>query len=455
MGLLTSAGSGSGLDVEGIISALVNAERAPVQTRLDLREAKAQSTISALGSLSSSLSELKTAIEKLDAASDFSLRKVSLSKTDYVSVTAASTAGVESFDIEVETLATGSKAESGYITNGVDATFGTGGRLTFTAGTKSFFVDVLATDKLSDIRNKINSATTNIGVTATIVTTAGGSKLTYASSITGSANNLSVTNDNVAGDLDTISTVASLPPGTPMTLTAATNANIKVNGLPATSSTNTFTGVVSDLTINVLKANVASETTTVTVAKDTSAVKSAIATFVTKLKSTLEQINKLSSNKPGAQGPLAADGSLRNITTKMRAFLGEAVANVGSYDSLTKIGITSTLSGGVELNDSILTKAFTEDFDNVVKLFTNSDGVASKFKSLIDANVGSAGTVAARTTGLNAEIKRVAVEREALGLRIGKLQTRLRSQYAALDVIASKFKGTSAFLSQNLSKSSS
>ncbi len=58
MGSILTNGVGSGLDVSGIVTKLVEAEGKPQSTRLDTQEAKAQAKLSALGSLRSALVEL-------------------------------------------------------------------------------------------------------------------------------------------------------------------------------------------------------------------------------------------------------------------------------------------------------------------------------------------------------------------------------------------------------------
>ena len=56
---------GSGLDVETIVKALVDADVAPKTNHLNRREAELTAELSAVGSLKSKLSELNTTIEDL------------------------------------------------------------------------------------------------------------------------------------------------------------------------------------------------------------------------------------------------------------------------------------------------------------------------------------------------------------------------------------------------------
>ena len=69
--MITVSGIGSGLDVEGIVTQLVAAERQPAATRLDRREAGLQAKISALGALKSALSEFNDSTAGLSKLSTF------------------------------------------------------------------------------------------------------------------------------------------------------------------------------------------------------------------------------------------------------------------------------------------------------------------------------------------------------------------------------------------------
>ena len=69
---MTVLGSvGSGLDVDAIVSALVNAELAPRTSSLDRREREFSAELSALGTVKSLLSSTQSTLDNLDFATDF------------------------------------------------------------------------------------------------------------------------------------------------------------------------------------------------------------------------------------------------------------------------------------------------------------------------------------------------------------------------------------------------
>ena len=69
---ISSLGTGSGLDLQGIISGLVGAERAPTEQRLAIREQTLTAELSAFGAFKSSLNVFKGSISGLLSTSTFS-----------------------------------------------------------------------------------------------------------------------------------------------------------------------------------------------------------------------------------------------------------------------------------------------------------------------------------------------------------------------------------------------
>jgi len=70
MGTITAPGIGSGLDIAGIVSALVAVERQPLN-RIESNRAAAQTELSAFGRLNSALETFETALGNLDSFSSF------------------------------------------------------------------------------------------------------------------------------------------------------------------------------------------------------------------------------------------------------------------------------------------------------------------------------------------------------------------------------------------------
>src|SRR5690606_4915903 len=202
-------GIGSGIDIDSIVKSMVAAERAPKETQLANLEKKTTTQITAIGALKSAISEFQTALGGLNKPELFQARSATSSKPDLVGITASTKAGAGSYQVEVKSLAASSKVALQSFENSVDqpATFGSG-TLPVTVGQqdKSPNIDVdESNNTLAGIRDAINKAGVELGVSATIVTDDTGARLVLSSTATGKGEDITVqatSSDPAAGRFD-------------------------------------------------------------------------------------------------------------------------------------------------------------------------------------------------------------------------------------------------------------
>src|SRR5690606_35344042 len=150
-------GLGSGMDIKGMVNALVNAEAAPKTAQLNRLEKSTTAEFSGLGQFRSALSEFQSTLKDLNDPSLFSKRSASSGKADVFSVTATSKASAGNYSVQVFNLAQTSKVALQSVPTPTEAV-GTG-KLTIGAGDKSLSIDVTeANNSLSGIRDAINAA---------------------------------------------------------------------------------------------------------------------------------------------------------------------------------------------------------------------------------------------------------------------------------------------------------
>ena len=190
MASITSAGVGSGLDLESIISATLSAENTPKLAAFAEKEENLQVELSSLGEVKSAMSKLQDTIEKLADIDNFNQRIANIKQPtsddgDLISVTTTSKITPGDFNIEVVELAQGSRATSnaGLFTSTDDVVTASGGTLSFAAGDKSFDLTLDAGATLADLRDAINDSDDNFGVTANIINTGTESKLVLTSNV--------------------------------------------------------------------------------------------------------------------------------------------------------------------------------------------------------------------------------------------------------------------------------
>jgi flagellar hook-associated protein 2 len=103
--MVSATGLGSGIDIEGLVTGLVNAERVPAEQRLLQREAKVTTLVSAFGTAKGSLSDLQTSIADLKSLTTYSKISATSSASSKVAVSATSSAQAANYQVGVTNLA--------------------------------------------------------------------------------------------------------------------------------------------------------------------------------------------------------------------------------------------------------------------------------------------------------------------------------------------------------------
>ena len=325
MPAITSAGLGSGLDIEGLVSKLVAAEGQPASLRLNTKEAKLQTDLSALGSLKGALSAFQASVQGLKDVSAFQARTATSSNTDLFTVSADSSAVAGSFSIKVDQLAQSAKMRSGDFTS--DTAVLGAGTLTIGLGASSFNITVASDTTLAGVRDAINQASDNPGIKATIIKVDSGSQLVLTSDKVGAANAISI----AATDTDALdgNDLTRLATASLTSMQTASDAIIYVDGQKVTKASNSFSDVIPGVTISLNKADPLT-TGTLSIALDTASAKSKVNDFINAYNSLASTMSSLSSynaqTKQAAR--LFGDTTLRGVQNQIRQALSNPVQGV-------------------------------------------------------------------------------------------------------------------------------
>lgn len=456
-------GLGSGMDISTMVTSLVNAEVSPKTALLTKRQASVTAEISAVGTLKSALSEFKSAVDQLGNMSDFEARSTSLSTDDYISASAEDDAAPGRYNINVTQLASAQRVKSGEF-SGADAVMGTG-TLNLSVGDSSFSVEIGEdAQSLADVRDAINDAAGNTGVSATIINADAEdgstvSRLVLTSDSPGTSKGLSLSVEgasdgaglsqlafSTADDGSFSTTVAD---GGPEQVDAAQDAKLEVMGETITRSSNSISDAIDGISLTLKDVG----ETTLTIAEDTSAAEKKVQGFVDAYNSMAETLNSLGKYDASTQtgGALLGDATLRNVQSTLRRQMGDTVAGAGlSYSSLAEIGITTTRTGTLEFDSSDFQKALKEDPTGVGKLFASDDGYAQRLSSTLNSYTKSNGLLATRSTSLEGQLTDIADEQTELSTYATTLQDRYLTQFNAMDSLVSTLTTTSNYLTQQL-----
>ncbi|SON50207.1 flagellar filament capping protein FliD [Vibrio tapetis] len=180
---------GSGMDINSMVSKIVDSERIPKQQRLDNERAKVETSISAYGRLRESLDTMKALMAQFRQEKAFAVRSVESSDEDVVSATATTDAIAGRYAVDVLQLAQNHKLGSNVIAE--DTKFGSG-ELQIRLGKSDFTVDIKQDAKLIDVIKSINGAADNPGVRAAVINDVNGQRIVLASEKSGVENQIYV-----------------------------------------------------------------------------------------------------------------------------------------------------------------------------------------------------------------------------------------------------------------------
>lgn len=438
--MISAPGVGSGLDVTSIVNQLMAIERQPLN-RLEADKKGLEAQVSAYGKVKSSLSTFQSTFTDLKTLEAFEVYKAVSADETAFTATANSSAAVSFSDIKVVRLAEANKMGSVSIADTDTTTLGgAGDQLTATINGNAFTVDIGGMT-LSQIRDAINDAPDNTGVSATIITeNSGSNRLVLTSLETGNDNALNL---SFTGTVGTDLGLADINDR------ATLDSELLIDGLyTVTRSSNTVDDAIGGITLNLL-----SETTgavKLTVSRDVDKVKETVQGFV-------DAYNELKSTFDGFSGKgndLEADNTLRSIRNQIQGvFNSPPTGLTTALTYLSEIGVSFQRDGTLALDSNTLETAVNSDFTGVAELFAHDDqGYLFRLGSLIDGFVQSDGLINAREDGLNTRIDSTEQRISDMQYRLQLRQKRLNDQFSALDSLMGQLNGTSQFLAQQLAR---
>jgi flagellar hook-associated protein 2 len=454
---ISSAGIGSGLDVNSIVSQLMAIERQPL-TALETKATAIQSTVSEYGKIKSAVSTLRDLASKLASSTTWGQTVTNSSSTAVSATTSNSAAGSYTVEVQalasVQTIATGTAVPAtttpGAGTLHIELGSYGAGQTSFTpkAGATAVDVAIAATDTLATVRDKINAA--GAGVTALIMTDASGSRLLIRSNTSGAAN---------AFRTSGIASLAFDPSAGVTTMTqsqTAADAAATVNGLAVTSPSNTLSNIVDGLTLNL--STLTTGPVTVNVVTDTEALKKTITDFAAAYTSLVKLIATDTKYDPTTKkgGILQGDSAATGLQRQMRTLASAASGASALFGHLSDAGLELQGDGSMTVNATKLSNALG-NLAEMKKMFANSDilnpsndGFGKRFRVITDAMLGVDGALTTKTDGLGRQLDRNQKDQDALQVRLDGIEKRMRAQYTALDATMAVLNSKSSYITQQI-----
>lgn len=372
---ITIDGLVSGLQTGDLIAELMKAERAPI-TRMESTKEEYQNKISLLQDLSLKLSTLKISADTLNTSSLYGTRAVTSSQESVLTASAQSGAPTGRYTIQVEQVALAHQLASEVTSDPSAQVFGTG-TITLQVGSGST-VDINITsdnNSLNGIRDAINNA--GLPITASIVGSGSEYSLVILSNTTGTEGEVTIDVSGLSGGTETLSFSDIQPPQNAQLLLGVTTDTS--TPLSFEFSSNTVTGLLPGVTLNLLSSS--SSSVTVEVKEDTSLLQEQIEKFVENYNDVVNTIDNLTFYDPdsGEKGSFLGDVNLSIIQMQLERAVTSVVSSAPEeVNSLSMLGVKLTKTGLLQIEDR---EALSE------KLSTNSAGIKELFTKGVAKNL--------------------------------------------------------------------
>ena len=412
--------NGNGIDVASLVQQILNAKSGPLVEWQD-EQSTLQTQASDLTGINNDLNSLATAMQALsDPLGVLAAQGATSSDNSVVTASATPAAIAGTHQIVVTNLASPGLVYTNDFAAGAGTSILPGGASSGEidlqiGGATPVPINITAgaNDTLTTLASYINGQ--KLGVTASVVTDANGSRLALVSQATGTAGALAITSNNT-------SLTFSPPAG-------GTNAALTIDGVPYSSASNTITGAIAGVTLS-LAGTSPNTPVNVTIGTNTTQITAAINNFVAAYNQVIGDINSQVTVNPttNSQGPLGTDGSLTALQSSLLSDAAYSVSGNSGYVNLASLGISTNNDGTLTVDSSQLASALSSNPSAVTNFFQNptATGFANNFHtdltSLTDPTAGP----------LNVDLTQNAVEQQNLTNNISNFQTQLTAQQTQL-----------------------
>jgi flagellar hook-associated protein 2 len=417
--------SSAGIDVTTAVSAAVTAAQAP-ETAWENQQATLQSQATALTQIQTDTTNLDNDVQALNSLTGpLSARTVSSSNSTIVSASAASGSAVGNHTVVVNSLASTASWASDTVASSTTPLGAGNFTITDASGNTTTISTGTGTSTLSDVASTINND--NLGVTASVITDANGARLAIVSNTSGSAANFSVA--PVAGGL------------TFSQATNGANASLTVDGISISSASNTVTGALPGVTLNLLDASPGTNVN-LTIAPDTTQATTAINQFVTDYNAAIADLNTQFTFTGTSEGVLATDSTVRSLQSTLEGALDYTytpASGTTTVSNLSSLGISVNNDGTLTVNSATLTSTLQNNFSDVQNFFQGAsfNGFANSMDQQLTSFISPAdGAFTVDLSSINTEYDGLQTDISNFETNyITPLKTHLTSEYSSAEIL--------------------
>ena len=234
-----------------------------------------------------------------------------------------------------------------------------------------------------------------------------------------------VANNEGAGSLN-VGTVSATVEGYSMQVTAGQDANVKVNGVTLTRSSNTITDAIDGLTLNLLKIEAAT-TLTLNVSRDTSAIQASVQSLLDDYNSFISYVNTQFTydENTKSSGILGGDATLSSVKSSLQSLVVSTISLLPTtLNAFSLIGINSDKTGLLSIDSSDFLSSLQSDFNGLRRIFIAEGTTTSgEVTYLSHTTTSKAGDYAVNVTQVATQAATTGVKSLLSGIGAGQTET--------------------------------
>ena len=416
----TTSRSGSTLDVAGIVSGLMEAENVPVN-KLDAKISKSSVKITALGAIKSQLSALKASLIDLQTPANFSKQAAKFSNASIATAEFTAAATAASYQLEVTSLAQPTIWNVSGFTSSVNA--------------------------LAWYNDSAQAAVKTSADATVFLSNTGQYVLSLKSKSSGTDGAFSLDGNAVTGSI------------TKTRYQAAQNASFKLNGVEFSRSSNTVSDAITGITLNLATTTSLATPITLTVSNDSVSARPKLDALVKSYNDlyALYKSQTASSMDVATRGILNSDFGVSSMMRKLISGLMLPTTDIAGgaltgQTDLSAIGLKLLENGTLAVDDTLLSAASSTLQTRLAAgirigyLSTTSSDLASQIGDMLL----SGGLIQDRIDSEKSTQSDLTNRRTILQEKLVGVQARYTAQFASLDALLFKLKGTSDSLKSAL-----
>ncbi|MDD4329130.1 MAG: flagellar filament capping protein FliD [Aliarcobacter sp.] len=206
----------------------------------------------------------------------------------------------------------------------------------------------------------------------------------------------------------------------------------------------------------IIKA-VSKGTSTITIEKDNTSVVEGIVSIADKYNNLVDLVNSYILGDEDENAVISDSGTLKTMMSEIKGVLFDSYG-LENEENLFKYGIFFDSDGYMQVDETELTEALTDNYDDIKELFTGyaeKEGIGTRLKTYLDSLDGIDGLLTAYDDKLNGRLETLKDEYQTASNKLDEKYEQMSTQFAAYTVLITQMENSFASLKSIINDTSS